>query len=821
MSDAITSLEWRHGDSQVDFNPAQLPLVIGTVSAADIRIAGPGGQTIAQIDLIDGTPFVQPLLRPSPMRVDGDVLDSTRTLKAGQQLRAFGVEIDIDIDDGKLTLLQHSRGSQFETLPPVVEEGLGDDAPIVAEQWQPSDAPPLAAGSRRGVLAVAVASLGGLLALVFWLTTAVALRLETTPPVPDSVSIEGPGLSLPIGGRWLLRRGVHEITLRSQGYADLVTRVDIDGSRSTLVLEQAPLPGRLVVSAAVSPAAASVTLTAGDGSSYRETLPAEFSGLAPGEYELAIEAPRYLGWSDIVRVTGLDRTDRLDVALVPDFARVRFATEPPGASISTLDGNEPLASATPAVLELAAGRHQLLFQLDGYKPVERTYVAFANSADEASLVRLEPADASLRVASKPAGASVTLDGRYRGRTPLTLALEPDKSYELRLTRQGYASITRRVSLPAAQSRDISIDLQARVGELTIRTVPADADIFINGRKAGQGTLVVSLAAEPQTITVRKTGYVEWQERVTPRPGFSQTVDARLITVQQAQLAKIEQQVSVANDHTLRYFRGGTFRQGTSRREADRRSNEPLHDVRITRAYYLGTQEVTNRQFSEFRGVHDAGAEVYASLAGDRNPVVNVTWQDAAAYCNWLSQKEGLEPAYSGEFGELVPVLPVTDGYRLPSEAEWVWAVRYRGRDGEPLRYGWGEKMPPPEKAASLADESAAELVSNIINGYRDGFPATAPVGSFKASAAGLFDIDGNVAEWMHDYYAIAPAGDGPQIDPFGPKQGSDHVIRGAGWRDANASRLRLAFRDFGSDARIDVGFRIARFAEPLTGAGDD
>ncbi len=821
MTGAIRQIQWQHGENRVTFSVAQLPLVVGTSSASEIRIAGPGGQTLAQIDLIDGQPFVQPLLRPSPLELDGETLSSTRTLMSGQQLSAFGVQIDITVDDETLTLRQHSRDSQFETQPPIVTEAIDDDAPIVAEQWQPSESVQQSGGGRRGIVALTGFSLAGLLGIVFWFTTAVALRLETTPATVGSVNISGPGMSIPVGGRWLLRRGVHEITLKSDGYVDLVRRVDIDGSTSAIVLAQQPLPGTLrVVSNGVAETA-TVTLTAGDGSVYEQTLPAEFSGLLPGDYALAIAASRYLPWSDTVSVRGLAKTDTVDVQLVPDFARISFATNPPGASISTLDGNEPLASATPASVELVAGRHQLLFQLDGYKPVERSYEVFANTRDTASTIDFEPADASLRVSSQPSGASVTLDGRYRGRTPLTIALEPDKGYELRLTRQGYASVTRRVSMPAAQTRDLNFDLNARVGELTIRTVPADAEILINGRVAGRGTLQVALPAEPQTIAVRKQGYVPWQQTVTPRPGFAQTVDARLITLRQAQLAKIEQDITVVNDHSLRYFRGGTFKQGTSRREPDRRSNEKLHDARITRAFYLGTREVTNKQFSAFRAAHNARADVYASMAGDQNPVVNVTWQDAAAYCNWLSQKEGLKPAYSGEFGELVPVVPITDGYRLPSESEWVWAARYRGREGQPLRFGWGGDMPPSEKAANLADTSASELVANIINGYRDGFPATAPVGSFKSNTAGIFDLDGNVAEWIHDYYAISPPDDGPQIDSFGPEGGGEHVIRGAGWRDANASRLRLAYRDSGSDARIDVGFRVARFAEPIAGGIDE
>ncbi|MEO0615997.1 MAG: SUMF1/EgtB/PvdO family nonheme iron enzyme [Pseudomonadota bacterium] len=813
MSTPITTIAWRHGDTQAAFGLDALPLVIGTVSAANIRIAGPGGQTLAQIDVIDGRPFVQPIMRPSPLALDGTVLDGSRTLSDGQTLSAHGVEIDVRIDGASLQLVQHSRASLFETLPPVVERE-DDDSPIVAEEWRPTAGAQPARRGRRWVMPVIGSVLAVMAFVVFWLTTSVALRLETTPATPGAVFIEGSGPAIRVGDRWLLRRGVHRFVLQSPGYVDLDQRIDIDGSTTTLVLEQQPLPGQLEVRTdATREGTGTVTLVDGDGNQYETEAPALFEGLLPGTYEVTVAQPGYLEWTDLVSVTGLTRTQQLEIDLVPDYARVAIETIPAGASVSSLDTNTTLAEATPATVELPDGRQKVLIALDGYKPVERTYRVFANSAVEAAPITLEPADAQLTVTSRPAGASVTLDGRYQGRTPITLALEPDEQYELRLTRQGFAPQSRRVALPSATQRRMSFELDARNGDVTVRAVPADAEILVNGRVVGSGTAQVSLPAIPQRITVRKPGYIEQERTVTPRPGFTQTVDVRLQTAEAARLASIPQRIEVANDHALRYFRGGTFQRGTSRREPDRRANETLVDVRITKPFYLGVTEVTNAQFAAFRAAHDRRGDVYAALAGDNNPVVNVSWQDAAAYCNWLSQKEGLQPAYIGEFGSLVAVVPATNGYRLPSEAEWVWAARYAGRTGSPRRFGWGANMPPADKSANLADETASDLVRNVLIDYRDGFPATAPVGSFAPNAAGVYDLDGNVAEWIHDYYASSPDTDGPQIDSFGPEKGTDHVIRGPGWRDANVQRVRLAYRGFGKDPEVDIGFRIVRFAD--------
>ena len=98
--------------------------------------------------------------------------------------------------------------------------------------------------------------------------------------------------------------------------------------------------------------------------------------------------------------------------------------------------------------------------------------------------------------------------------------------------------------------------------------------------------------------------------------------------------------------------------------------------------------------------------------------------------------------------------------------------------------------------------------------YDDGFPSTSPVGSFQPNALGIYDGGGNVAEWVNDYYTVPTPGiTTPVVDPTGPDRGTSHVIRGSSWRHAGQTELRLSYRDFAAEARPDVGFRVARFAD--------
>jgi len=221
--------------------------------------------------------------------------------------------------------------------------------------------------------------------------------------------------------------------------------------------------------------------------------------------------------------------------------------------------------------------------------------------------------------------------------------------------------------------------------------------------------------------------------------------------------------------------------------------------------------VTNADFRRFDASHQSGSRDSFSLDGDAQPVVRVSWEDAARYCNWLSKQEGLEPAYQELNGKLFAVSPMTAGYRLPTEAEWTWVARYAGHD--PLRYPWGNEMPPPEKTGNFADQSARSTVGTVIEGYDDGFEVTAPPGSFAANPLGIYDLGGNVAEWTHDLYTIeVSSGFDVMVDPMGPSVGEQHVIRGSSYLQGEVANLRLTYRDYG-DSRDDVGFRIARYAE--------
>jgi len=333
---------------------------------------------------------------------------------------------------------------------------------------------------------------------------------------------------------------------------------------------------------------------------------------------------------------------------------------------------------------------------------------------------------------------------------------------------------------------------------------------VDGRARGTGTVTVNLSSAPHRLEVKRDGYQTFSRSVTPRPGYPQNIPVRLLSEAEIAARSIASTITSSQGQVLRRVEPGGFTAGSSRAEQGRRANEVRVPVILTSPFYIGIKEVTNRDFRRFRENHDSRGDLHLSLAGDLNPVVNVSWEDAVEYCNWLSTQEGLDLAYKKVFERWQPIMPVPDGYRLPTEAEWVWAIRYQGRSNS-TTFPWGPKMPPRRDSGNYAGKSANALVPSILPGYDDGYASTAPAGTFAANALGIYDGGGNVSEWVQDYYSVpTPGQTEPISDPVGPPRGANRVIRGSSWMHAGVMQLRMGYRDFGNRGRPDVGFRIAR-----------
>ncbi len=802
--DAVLILD-AEGERRIGID--RLPLRVGTGSECELRLPGPGGGPIALLDLLDDAPFVQPVGRAAALQINGSPLTISRRLTTGDVLEFFGSRIEIGQRDGALQLKVQLEDSAYVTTPPELPQAIGDldDAAIAPTPFKrASETAARTVESRKHHWQTIVG--GVLVALViasYLLFSARSVQFSVQPSGADDLELTGGWFRLPLGDRFLMRRGNYTVHVSKEGYYDLSQSLKVGDAQSQsfkLVLRK--LPGHLTV---ITDPQVDAVVTIDNGI----VGPAPYGPveLQPGAHSVSVNAERFLPFADVIEIPGLGRQEEVHVQLVRRWANVDVSTEPSGATIYR---GEHRLGKSPMRLELIEGSHDLSMILDGYKAWDGTIIAVPNVDQTIPTIQLEPANARLLVNTIPRGANITVNGRYRGQSPVNLSLSPDINYEVGMSKAGYGVAARKIRLEAAASEEITVDLTARTGRVTVRSYPSDATVYVDGRARGTGTVTLNLSSAPHRIEVRRQGYESYSRSMTPRPGYPQTVQIRLRSNEEIRQASIALTITSSEDQVLRRVEAGSLVMGASRSEQGRRANEVLVPVTLTKPFFVGSKEVSNKDFAKFRKSHDSGGDVHASIAGDSNPVANVSWSDAVEYCNWLSAQEGLAPAYEKKFDQWIPIYPVPNGYRLPSEAEWAWAIRYQG-SGKASRFSWGDKLPPKGEAGNYADKSAAGLVPTILPSYDDGYASTAPVGTFPANALGIYDGGGNVAEWVNDLYTVPTPGQTKTVvDPVGPERGTHHVIRGSSWRHAGITELRLSYRDFGTDPRTDVGFRLAR-----------
>lgn len=685
---------------------------------------------------------------------------------------------------------------------------MADSGKIQPSAFEPLGQTSAPGPSRVNPLRLALAATALLFVgiMAFLLTSRSVLVTVDAVGEPE-VTLSG-GLVIPFGERYLLRPGAYSVSATAEGYHPLTAPLTVTREDSqTLALVLRPLPGLVTITS--EPEGASVLI---DGETVGVT---PLAGLAveAGEHTLEIRAERYLPFTAPLTVTGRNLPQQLSTGLAPAWAELTLDSVPPGATV-LVDGEA--VAETPATVEILQGERQLMLQKPAYAGWDQTLEVVAGQAQDLGSIELQPANGLLALSSRPGGANVTVDGEFRGQTPLEVELTPGRDHRINLSRPGYRRYNASIAMEAGSSDSLAVELKPLLGQVRFRISPPQAMLRVDGRPRGEGSQTLSLPAYEQSIEVSLPGHATVRRRVTPRPGLEQVVEVTLQTEQEARLARIKPEITTALGQTLVLFapedsERSEFTMGASRREPGRRSNEVLHPVALRRMFYLQTTEVTNAQFRLFYPGHNSGQVEGNSLNREHQPAVQVSWQQAAQFANWLSRREGLPPFYRESNGIVVGYNPEATGYRLPSEAEWAWAARVQG--DAVRKFPWGDTFPPTETKENYADASSGHVTGRILNNYKDGFVVSAPVASFAANDKGLHDLGGNVAEWVHDVYSIPSANGSTRTDPLGAQGGDNYVIRGASWGHSKIAELRLSHRDYGQAGRDDVGFRLARYAE--------
>ena len=527
----------------------------------------------------------------------------------------------------------------------------------------------------------------------------------------------------------------------------------------------------------------------GEGTEFKHELKA-------GTYELVLSHPYY---ENHISILELHRAERREIEVKMNRLEGQLHLgSTPRAKVFV---DKELLGTTPYSGKIEGGLHDIRVIAEGYKTVSETVEISQTRKLIERNYTLTHLPASLTLTVEPPGGLLLLNGRE---IVAETTLEVNSNNDLRISyvKEGYAGRSLSIQLTPGETRTVPLKLMPKIGLVDFR-VGKNEEVLVNGESIGIGPKRRRYKAIDLFVEVRRNGYRSIKQKIRPSPVRTVMVRGGLqslkhLAIQNAKPAY----TNVAGQEMLLFKPSENFYMGASRGERGQRANEFIRRVQLDRWFYAALHETTNAAFKNFRKQH---------IAANNKPVHSLTWIEAAMFCNWLSKKSGLPSFYKILDDRILGFDAKSNGYRLLTEAEWEWLARKAGR-GKRTIFTWGDREVVPENAGNIADETAKGTVKFFVPRYSDGYVGTAPVGSFNKEKSGLFDLFGNVSEWVNDAYILAlPKRGHIEVNPLRNNVGPYHVVKGSNFRSGNLTTLRASYRDGSKGKRPDVGFRVGRY----------
>ncbi|MFC4701126.1 SUMF1/EgtB/PvdO family nonheme iron enzyme [Glaciecola siphonariae] len=635
-------------------------------------------------------------------------------------------------------------------------------------------------------------------AVLSWLflVKAYVLNIGPTEALPSATIKVDSGSAYVANHKVYTLGGTVNISVSAQTFETTSLAISNDSPSNIEVILQ-PSPAQIIGSIEVEGAALS-----GETSWYIENSLVQVGNnlnysVAAGEYELSVNNPYYKPYTTTINA---QRGERLEVAvkLEPVQGAISINTQPSGAEIFI---NNEMKGTSPLVVELSGGKYSLTSLLQGYQSIEDEIEVSSTAIRPERNYRLLPVQSQLNISASPNDGVLLINKLEQ---PLGLhSLDANTSHSIEYRKPGYFPFKRSIKLAPQEQQSMSIALEPEIGRVWIAS-NVEADLSIDSKaqgKVGPDGRAFELMAKPLTIVLSKKGYRSVTQSVTASSARELKVEVKLLTEFDAR--RKEGRPLAANQLGIKLlkFNPDPFVMGSPPNETGRRRNEHQVKVDFTRSFWVSETEITQAQFAAFTG----------QASNSKLPQVEVTWDQAALFCNWLSVQEGLPPFYKVSGAKVTGFDTASTGYRLPTEAEWEWLAKKAKRSRSTV-YVWGDQTRIPTNIGNFADESAKGNQLILLEQYNDGQAGLAPVASFKADRIGLFDLAGNASEWVHDFYTTAlPDTQNVQTDYMGAPRGTQHVVKGGNYTSGRLRELRAAFREVGESAKPTIGFRIARY----------
>ena len=494
--------------------------------------------------------------------------------------------------------------------------------------------------------------------------------------------------------------------------------------------------------------------------------PARFTAVSAGERSARVMLPGYEPAVLPFRITPGGEARPAKVLLRRSIGALHVDSEPSGCEFDLFERHEKVRSGrTPADFgDLPTGTYEVVMR---HAACEKRAPAEVKTG-ETQPVSLRFGMGKFLISSSPPGAEILADGKVVGTAPCDVALA-EGEHRLAAHYPGWPAQERTVH--AEVGADAGVAFAFPFGRAKITSAPAGAMVFAEGKEIGRTPLLVEeLEPGERRYELKLAGYRNAKITAAVKAGEQAFVGAR-------------------------FERRPVPRRGEPWENALGMRFVPVGDVLVS---------VWPTRVKDFKAFCDANGRTPPAVdftQDETHPVVRVNWEDARAFCQWLTESE----VKSEHLAE-------GQAYRLPTDAEWSIAAGIASenggtpeeRDGRVRDFAWGKTWPPPPRSGNFADVSGRK--PPFIAGYNDGFPQTSPVGSFPPNKAGLFDMSGNVWQWVEDSYHGVP-----QRKDWG-------VLRGGSWGTSKPEELRLGYRDVVDRPERDVifGFRcvLAPGAEP-------
>lgn len=604
------------------------------------------------------------------------------------------------------------------------------------------------------------------------------------------------GLTVVVGNRVLLFGQSATLVVDASGFHPQETRIDRSQQSRILELALAPLPGKVTFQIHAD----SEVFLKVNNEDVAGTVPLTLE-LQSGVYIAEVSGREIAPLRQEFQVAGFGETQEITLVTEPSLSSLTIQTQPETALIEL---NGELVGQGAFGGRVPTGELQIRVADANYFSYENTIAIAANQEVNLGTVTLRPKPATVSISSSPKDALILVDGEFVGSTPTSITVEANMDVEITVRKSNFETQTATLRFEPGQVDQQSFNLNPLFIQVNVSSTP-QASVWLNESKIGNSPLTLD-AEVNDVLRVTKDGFATQSFTISSADYPKKDLSVVLIDELQDRYDKAPTQTTVSESIALRKMPPLAF-QVSLRPSVSGLSEAATREIELTRAYYLSIHEIRRKEYALFDGTPAVNKDE------EELPVTDISWTDAAKFCNWLSAEDGLDPVYVFLSDGTVQIDTNALGYRLPTEAEWEAASQYSTESGGVIGvYPWGTGEEPSSGSGNFSGRESRHDMHPFLESHLDNHVGLAPVGSYRRNQNGFHDLAGNVSEWVQDYYESTASGYNESlVDPLGPVSGMDRMVKGGNFRSHDISEMQVNARRIVGYKDETVGFRVARW----------